>query len=94
MLLYHCKENKNFYLETEKMTTTTNKSITPDARDKAAKVARTKNEPAIVYEAKFPQGNNEVAKQLVTTLSVWEKAEPNKNVTFLAVIDENGNYVD
>ena len=72
------------------MTTKTNKVISTEAIRRAANMARTTGQNVIVYEA-------EVAKrkcEICVVQKVGEQSQEKEDIKFLAIIDENGNYVD
>jgi len=70
--------------------TKVNNSVKNTIRNKAAKKAKETGEHSVVYEA--PVGKKMV--QMITTVSMFEKCPSRPDVKFVAVIDENGNYVD
>ena len=72
------------------MTATKNKTVSSETRNKAAQKATSTGEHTVVYETVIGKKSH----QLLTTLSIWGKAEYNPEVTFIAVIDSNGNFVD
>ena len=72
------------------MTTTANKTISSDIRTKAARKAKITGENTVVYEAVIGKENRE----LLATATQWENAPETTRANFLAVVDENGNYVD
>lgn len=70
--------------------TKVNKSVKNTIRNKAASKAKETGEHSVVYEAII--GKKKV--QMITTVSQFEKCPNRNDVEFIAVIDENGNYVD
>jgi sensor histidine kinase regulating citrate/malate metabolism len=70
--------------------TKVNQSVKNTIRNKAAKKAKETGENVVVYEATV--GKQKV--QMITTVSMFEKCPNRNDVEFIAVIDENGNYVD
>ena len=72
------------------MTATKNQSITSETRTLAAKLAQKSGENTVVYEGVVAKKK----RQLLTTESTWAKADDNRAVKFLALVDVNGNYVD
>lgn len=74
------------------MTTQTNKSVDNQTRNKAARMAIQRGENIVVYTT--GENQEEKSVRFITTLSAWERSSPNSNITFIATIDKDGNYVD
>lgn len=74
------------------MTTEKNKSVDKQVREKAADMASRNGENIVVYTAQARIGEQLV--HFITPLSTFESCIDNPNVTFVATIDADGNYVD
>jgi hypothetical protein len=72
------------------MPTSTNKLISSSAIQRAARMAKESGQNVVVYLGQV--GIKDI--EICVTAKVWEAAPEKPGVKFLAVIDENGNYVD
>lgn len=72
------------------MTTTKNKSVSPDAIHKAMTMAQNTGDNIVVYKAEIAKKKQEVC----VPERVWKQAKETIGIEFLAIIDADGNYVD